>query len=269
MTDPREPRSFKPSGKNAPGFRSSAAREFTAGAYERGATAYHDVRPGYPSEIAELIANAGTVLDIGAGTGKLTESLLAPGRRVVAADPSPDMARVLRARLPGVPVVRATAEALPLTDASFNAITLAQTWHWVDVEPASAEAARVVTPQGRLLLVWNTLDVTHPWVLRYSRISHSGDVHREGFYPEVATPWRLERELRTRWIEPVTTDDLFALAKTRSYWLRANESTRQTVEKNLTWYLFDRLGFEPGQVIPLPYRTDAFVYELSPKNPRI
>ncbi|WP_350354687.1 hypothetical protein [Corynebacterium aquatimens] len=70
----------------------------------------------------------------------------------------------------------------------------------------------------------------------------------------------LERELRTKWIQPATTDDLFALARTRSYWLRANEATRAKVEANLSWYLFERLGFAEGQLLPLPYRTDAFLY---------
>lgn len=259
MTSHPAPRNFKPSGKDAPGFPTSDARRATASAYAQGADAYHDARPSYPAEVSQLVAGAKSVLDIGAGTGKLTEAL-APGRRVTAVDPSPDMARVLRARLPRVAVVRATAEELPLADASFDAVTCAQTWHWVDADATSAEAGRVTVPGGKLLLAWNTLDVTHPWVLRYSRISHSGDVHREGFTPAVAAPWRLERELRTKWFQPVTTDDLFALAATRSYWLRASEQTRAKVEANLRWYLYERLELAPGQILPLPYRTDAFLF---------
>ena len=111
-----------------------------------------------------------------------------------------------------------------------------------------------------LVLVWNTLDVTHPWVLRLTRISHSGDVHREGFYPTIDPPWVLHEERRIKWVQMVTTDDLFRLARSRSYWLRANEAIRDKVEANLSWYLFERLGFDPGDLVPLPYRTDAFVY---------
>lgn len=254
------PRNFKPSGKTAPGFRSDAAREFTAGAFRAGADAYDRVRPTYPAAVGQLVAGAPSVLDVGAGTGKLTELLAGPERRVVAVDPSPDMARVLRARFSGVGAVRGTAEELPFARASFHTVTCAQTWHWLDTEQASAEAARVTAPEGQLLLVWNTLDVTHPWVLRYSRITHSGDVHRAGFYPEVARPWRLARELRHTWFQPVTTDGLFELAKTRSYWLRASPPTRQKITENLRWYLFERLELAEGQVLPLPYRTDAFVY---------
>lgn len=249
-----------PSRKQGPGFRDDASRAHTAGAFQQGASLYDDVRPTYPAQVAAMIASASRVLDVGAGTGKLTETLRTENRKIVALDPSADMCRVLASRLPQVGVLRGAAEALPLADASIDAITCAQTWHWVDVETASREAARVVAPDGSLLLCWNTLDVTHPWVLRLSRISHSGDVHREGFYPSVGAQWVLERELRTKWIQPVTTDDLFALARTRSYWLRANEATRAKVEANLAWYLFERLGFEEGQLLPLPYRTDAFLY---------
>lgn len=249
-----------PSRRQGPGFRDDAARTHTAGAFQKGASLYDATRPTYPPEVAALIDGAASVLDVGAGTGKLTEILVKEGRRTVALDPSADMCRVLRAQLPGVPPLRGTAEALPVADASFEAITCAQTWHWVDVQAASSEADRVVAPGGALMLCWNTFDVSHPWVLRLSRISHSGDVHREGFYPDVGKQWVLERELRTKWIQPATTDDLFALARTRSYWLRANEATRAKVEANLSWYLFERLGFAEGQLLPLPYRTDAFLY---------
>lgn len=257
------PRNFKPSAKEAPGFRDAAARQHTAEAFTRGADIYDEVRPGYPSEIAALVGTAAHVLDIGAGTGKLTESLVAPGRRVVAVEPSHDMSQVLATRLPQVAVVEAKAEALPLADATFHAITCAQTWHWLDVGAASAEAARVAAPGASLVLCWNTLDVTHPWVLRYSRISHSGDVHREGFYADVGKQWLLKRELRSKWVQPVTPEGLEALARTRSYWLNAKDATRAKVADNLRWYLYERLGFAPGQLLPLPYRTDAFVYELA------
>ena len=261
--NPDTPRNCKPSAKNAPGFRDDAARQVTASAFARGGSAYHAARPSYPAHIAHLV-QGDAVLDLGAGTGKLTEQLLSDARLVTAIEPSPDMARVLTSRLPGVRVIRATAEALPIASGPpFSTITCAQAWHWMDVQAASAEAARVAAPGARLVLVWNTLDVTHPWVLRYSRISHSGDVQREGFDVDVGKQWFLDKELRTKWIQPTSPEELMELAKTRSYWLRASEATRAKVQANLKWYLFERLGFVPGQLIPLPYRTDAFVYELA------
>ena len=260
MSTHPEPRHFTPSGKEAPGFADAAAREFTAGAFASGSDDYDDVRPTYPADVAALVSNARTLIDVGAGTGKLTSTLLSPGRKVWALDPSHSMLDVLRTRYPEVPVWRATAEATGLADDSVDAYVSAQTWHWVDTNQASAEADRVVARGGALMLCWNTLDVSHPWVLRLSRISHSGDVHREGFYPTVHEPWQLIDELRMRWFQPVTPEHLFALARTRSYWLRASDSTRAKVTENLRWYLYERLGFDEGQPIPLPYRTDAFYY---------
>lgn len=256
-----ESRRFIPSKKNAPGFSDAALRARTADAFQSGASLYDDVRPSYPSAVTNLIDSAHTVIDVGAGTGKLSADLLSAERTVFAVDPSADMLAVLKQRHPEVFTWRATAEATAVKDHSVDAYVSAQTWHWVDTRAASAEADRVVVPGGKLMLCWNTLDVAHPWVLRYSRISHSGDVHREGFYPEVHPPWILAEELRLRWYQEATITDLIALAKTRSYWLRASDTTRSKVESNLQWYLYERLGFEDDDVIPLPYRTDAFVYE--------
>lgn len=258
-TSPTPPH-FKPSAKNAPDFRDATARVTRAAAFAAGAQLYDDVRPTYPTEVTALVDDAPVVVDIGAGTGKLTEGLIRPGRAVYALDPSADMVHALRRRCPSVRAWRATAEATGLRTGSVDAAVYAQAWHWVDKASASAEADRIIAPGGHLMLCWNTLDVTHPWVLRLSRISHSGDVHREGFTPDVDKPWHLVRELRTTWFQAVTTDDLFALAQTRSYWLRADDDTRARVMANLHWYVFDRLGFDEDQPIPLPYRTDAFLY---------
>ena len=234
-----------PSKKAGPTFRDSAHRSGAAEAFDRDATRYDAARPTYPAALSELVG-PGTVCDVGAGTGKFTQLLCDDSRSVLACDPSGDMTRVFHTVLPEVPVWRATAEATGLADDSVDALTCAQTWHWVDVHAASREADRVIR---------------HPWVLRLSRIMHSGDVQREGFYPEVSAPWRLTDELRQEWLHPIAVEDCFELMATRSYWLKANERTRAKMEANLSWYLFERLGFDRGDTIPLPYRTDAFVYE--------
>lgn len=248
-----------PSRKAEPSFKDPSHRSGAAQAFTRDAARYDAARPTYPAALAEL-AGGGTVCDVGAGTGKFTQLLIDGSRDVYACDPSADMVRVFRSVLPSVPAWRATAEATGLADNAVDAVTCAQSWHWVDSAAASAEAHRVIRPGGRLVLCWNTLAVRHPWVLRLSRIMHSGDVQREGFYPTVDGPWRLERELRHEWLHPIAVEDCFGLMTTRSYWLKANARTRAKMEANLSWYLYDRLGFDHGDTVPLPYRTDAFVY---------
>ena len=216
------------------------------------------MRPGYQREVAELVTAAQTVLDVGAGTGKLTRDLLLPGRDVLAADPSADMVRTLSGMF-DVPVWRATAEATALAEDSVDAVVCAQTWHWVDVAAASAEFDRIVRPGGQVVLVWNTIDVSDPWVLRLARIMHSGDIQKEGFLPDVGAPWEVAEELRLRWTDPLTPAQVYRLAQTRSYWLRSGEKIRRRVRENLRWYLFEHTGLREDCVIDLPYRTDAFV----------
>lgn len=243
--------------KDAPGFSDAAHRWASAGAFARGADIYDTVRPSYPDAVAQLIDTSCSVVDIGAGTGKLTASLLT-GRDVYALDPSPDMTRVLRDRFQ-IPVWRATAEATGMAAESVDAAAVAQTWHWVDTRSACAELDRIIRPGGAVVLAWNTLDVSHPWILRLARIIHSGDIQREGFLPEIHRPWVVEQESRSRWHQNLTTDEVFLLAQTRSYWLRSDERIRARVTENLRWYLFDRLKFSPGQLLSIPYRTDAFL----------
>src|SRR5690349_24650014 len=130
-----------------------------AAEYERG-------RPGYPdTAVAWLLEGVGgEVADVGAGTGKLTEGVLTAGRTAIAIDPDAGMLERLHGRLPQVRTEVGTAEHLPLPDASVDAVVLGQAWHWVDPVAASAEAARVLRPGGRLGLIWNIRDETVDWV---------------------------------------------------------------------------------------------------------
>lgn len=241
-----------------PRFASAESRTEQATAYKRGAREYHDIRPSYPPEVLSLIPQPTRVLDVGAGTGKLTAQLLAAGHDVYACDPSPEMAAVC-AQTTGVPTWRATAEHTGVAPDVFEVITCAQTWHWVDPHAASTEFARVTTPEGYVILVWNSIDVADPWFHRLTRIMHAGDVLKAGFYPTVAAPWHITDELRCTWTQPMTFAETLALTATRSYWLRANEKTRQRVRGNLEWYFFEHTGLNHDDAIDLPYRTDAFV----------
>lgn len=241
-----------------PRFNSELQRVTSAEAFTQGARTYADIRPNYPNQVLQLLnpRPAGPILDIGAGTGKLTEQL--PGE-VWALDPSADMLSRLRASL-NVPAWLATAEHTALPDASVAAAVSAQTWHWVNPQRASEEMHRIMRPDGPLVLVWNTIDVRIPWVHRLTRIMHAGDVQKPGFYPEVASPWHLDRELRLDFTQPLAAQDLFRLMATRSYWLRASASVREKMTANLSWYLYEHLGWNEKTPVELPYRCDAFSY---------
>jgi SAM-dependent methyltransferase len=145
--------------------RQAASFGAAADAYERG-------RPPYPPEaVAWLVPDAArTVVDLGAGTGKLTRVLRTPGRELVAVEPSAGMHEQFARVLPGVRVLAGTAEAIPLPDASADTVVCAQAWHWVDPGRAVPEAARVLRPGGRLALAWNSRDESVPWVAELGRI---------------------------------------------------------------------------------------------------
>lgn len=256
--------------RNAPHL-DSHTRRHAGTSFHHHTDLYHDVRPSYPRDILDLLPTGpARILDCGAGTGKLTELLLdhAPTQQwqILASDPSLDMLRVLHDLFAGDPNCRgvwaASAEHTALPDHSLDAVVMAQAWHWVDVAAASAEFDRILRPTGRILLVWNTLDVRIPWVHRLTRIGHLGDVLRPDFTPTVAHPWDITGELRTEWVQQLAAEQLIDLAKTRAYWQR-NPGARQRVETNLNWYLFEHLELEKGQVVDLPYRCDAFVLQRS------
>ncbi|HZP28907.1 MAG TPA: methyltransferase domain-containing protein [Acidimicrobiia bacterium] len=140
--------------------------------FDAEAVTYDRTRPSYPpAAVAWLVEHLGIgpgrrVVDLAAGTGKLTVLLEPSEARVVAVEPVEGMRRLLRATLPTTPAVAATAEDLPFADGSVDALTVAQAFHWFDVERALPEIRRVLRPGGRLGLVWNARDRGVDWVDR-------------------------------------------------------------------------------------------------------
>jgi ubiquinone/menaquinone biosynthesis C-methylase UbiE len=104
------------------------------------------------------------VLDLGAGTGKLTELLAGLGADVTAVDPDPAMLGELRRGLPSVRALAGSAERIPLPDASADAVLCGQSMHWFDMPRALPEIARVLAPGGTLGALWNSDDDRVPWV---------------------------------------------------------------------------------------------------------
>ncbi|KAB8158853.1 methyltransferase domain-containing protein [Streptomyces sp. 3MP-14] len=135
------------------------------------AAEYAAARPDYPPTLYDALEEAfgrslagAHGLDVGAGTGKATRGLSERGVQVTAVEPGAGMAGQLRTASPGVPLVRASGDALPFADASVDLVTYAQAWHWTRPEVALPEALRVLRHGGGLALWWNTNDRTVGWV---------------------------------------------------------------------------------------------------------
>lgn len=202
-----------------------AASGFGAGAddYERG-------RPSYPDDaVAWLVSHLGigpgaAVVDLAAGTGKLTRLLVPCGADVLAVEPVAEMRAELERAVPRATVVDGTAEALPLDDASVDAVTVAQAFHWFDAPVALGECHRVLRLGGWLVLVWNVRDTSVPWVERFGELL----VEAGGAKPyEEGTDWAavvaahggftVLEERRFANDQVVTPDDLVARAASTSF----------------------------------------------------
>jgi len=167
------------------------ARSFGAVAdtYDRG-------RPGWPAEaIAWLLGPEPLdVLDLGAGTGKLTAALLAAGHRVTALEPSAGMREVLTARAPAATVLDGRAEEVPLAEGSVDAVVAGSAFHWFDREPTLDEIGRVLRPPGVFGLLGNRYDTSIDWQRRLRKVSSAGEIYRAGHWPS-------QDELRERFGE--------------------------------------------------------------------
>jgi SAM-dependent methyltransferase len=134
------------------------------------ARSYAEHRPDYPDAAVtwalEPIADCPRprILDLGAGTGKLTGVLLRHSPRVVAVEPDDAMRTELTTRFPDAEALRGTAEDIPLADGSVDAVLVGQAMHWFDLGKAVPEMARVLRLGGVVGGLWNTLDDRRPWV---------------------------------------------------------------------------------------------------------
>ena len=233
--------------------------------FAAGSELYERARPGYSDDVVGhllatlAIAPSSRVLDIAAGTGKLTRALVATGASVVASEPSASMRAVFASVLPDTAQVGATAEQLPFVDHSFDAITVAQAFHWFDAPKALAECARLLRVGGGLALVWNERGESDPLVAELTRIS-KWDVHQPypvgmdfgavidasgSFGPVTRTRFRFTQQLdRGSFVEQVAS---------RSYIAVLPEDRRRSVLDDVA-----ALAARCDEPIPLPYTADTF-----------
>jgi SAM-dependent methyltransferase len=244
----------------------AAARGFEA-AVER----YHRGRPGYPDDaVSYLVRELGigpgrAVVELGAGTGKLTELLVHTGATITAIEPVEAMREALRRTCPTATALDGTAEAIPLADGSADAVVVAQAFHWFDGDRALREIHRVLRPDRVLGLIWNVRDEASDWSERLTAIFDrlAGDGPR---YQDMR--WRAAFERTDRFaplhhrvayhVHEVTRDGFLDRVLSVSYVASAEETERARVIDEVNELLDTDPQLAGADVFLMPYRTDVF-----------
>lgn len=235
-----------------------------AASFDTVASVYEASRPGYPDVALDWLvpAAARRIADIGAGTGKFTRLLVRSDREIVAVDPSPHMLEVLHRALPDVDAREGTAERIALPDASVDAVTFAQAWHWVDVPAASREAGRVLRQGGTLALLWNLRDERVDWVRELGVAMHAdGDQFTDNARaPEVGEPFGEGERTQFAWTNPYTREGLLDLVRSRSYFAVMSPREQRDTLSAVSRLLDSHPQTADAETLRMPYVTLCFRY---------
>lgn len=197
---------------------------------------YERARPEYADEavdwlVAELDLEPGSrVLDLAAGTGKLTRQLVRRGLDVIAVEPSDEMRAVLERVVPEAEALAGAAEAIPLPDGSVDAVTVGQAFHWFEPKEAFAEMRRVLRPGGGIALLWNRWDEEDPI------LSQVDALLRDIRPPAVARgeEWESDYERQAfRQLRPMTIEAIVEWAGSTSGWVNAPREKQREIESEI------------------------------------
>ena len=240
--------------------------------FEQVAELYERARPEYPQEILTWLADrldlrpGRTVLDLGAGTGKLTRALVTTGADVIALEPGDEMRGQLQRAVPGVTTLAAGAEAIPLPDHAVDAATAGQSFHWFRLDEAVPEIHRVLRPGAGLALVWNMRDqedelqrevtaLIAPFVppeRERARDSVAEVFRNEAFGDSVL--FRGYEERKVRFAEELDAEKLVARISSTSFVASAPQERRAELQRRLR-----ELAAARGGSVAFRYLTEAFV----------
>jgi SAM-dependent methyltransferase len=234
--------------------------------FELVADVYERARPGYPAEAVAWISNrldlrpGRTVLDLGAGTGKLTRALLETGARVVAVEPGDAMRAELERAAPGAEALRGSAEDIPLPAASVDAIAIGQAFHWFRHDVAIPELHRVLREGGGVALLWNSRDPNAPLHQEIGKLiapfmppgrRDSEEWQRELAQSELFGP--LE-ERRFSFVQELDANQLADRIASVSFVAAAPAAARRDLDDQLR-----RVAQRLGGRVDFPYLTVAYV----------
>jgi SAM-dependent methyltransferase len=222
---------------------------------------YDRFRPEPPAEALDWLvpAEAGSIAEIGAGTGLLTRHLVRRAQEVFAVEPDSRMRAVLHENVPSAIALEGRGEEIPLPDGSADVVIAASSWHWVDQERGFTEAARVLRSGGTLALLWTGPDRTVDWVARLmvggrimapeERRQFDDDRHRRHRpeMPEGAPFDEPERRL-FRAARSVTTDELIGLPGTYSQAITQSSAERAEFDDRLRRYVADEIELSGGRI---------------------
>jgi len=248
-----------------------SVHETASRAWGSSAEVYERARPGYPPEAIEFFVERfglgpdSDVLDLAAGTGKLTRALIHTGARVTAVEPLFAMRQMLQQRLPEATVMEGTAEAIPVPDATMDAVTVAQAFHWFDPEPAMRELARVLRPGGGLAAIWNVRDESVEWMAMIRELIEQYKAttpdHRSGEWRKPfgeGSPFdRFECEV-FKHSQEVSRADAIDVFASRSYVAALPEAERN--------HLLERVAEQVphSETVVVPYITELYWTVKSP-----
>lgn len=246
--------------------RESEQRAQLARSFDRAADEYERGRPSYPAEAVAWLVDVfalgpgRSVLDLAAGTGKLTRLLVPSGARVVAVEPLDEMRAYVERVAPGARALPGSAEVIPLGDETVDAVTVAQAFHWFDVDRALREIHRVLRPGGGVAVLWNTREESElerritaligehsAEAPRRDEVDPARVLPRSGLFGEV-------EHRRFRHVQELDDDAFVARFTSISYVAAAPSDERERLVAQLRELVADR-----PRPLTIPYVADVFV----------
>jgi len=245
--------------------------QFAAKGFNTSSDAYERGRPEYPQDAVDFLISAlnlnkaSSVIDLGAGTGKLTKMLGKSGAKIVAVEPVEGMRKKFSSVLPEVEILDGTAEKIPLKDESVDAVVVAQAFHWFNGEAALPEIHRILKPTGKIGLIWNARDESTPWVAQLTEII---DPYERGAPRYKSGEWRKSFDKTTLfskleysrfgYIQKGDVDMIVDRVGSISFIASLAESEKRIVLDKVRELASRNTKGSEG-LVELPYRTDVFV----------